>query len=71
MSRIEEERIKLFLSELYELSMKYRIGIGGCGCCGSPTLDDLTGSCNLGKIKYTKYEVDDQCDCLRLNEELL
>ena len=71
MSQIEKERVYCFLSELYTLSMKYRIGISGCGCCGSPALDDLTGSCNLGKIKYTEYSVDDLCENLQLNEELL
>lgn len=31
---------ELFLKELTELSKKYDIYIGGCGCCGSPYLDD-------------------------------
>jgi hypothetical protein len=25
-----------FLAELTELTLKYRIQVGGCGCCGSP-----------------------------------
>mgnify|MGYP001442366278 CR=1 FL=1 len=29
-----------FLFELRELTRKYGISIGGCGCCGSPWLDD-------------------------------
>ncbi len=60
-----------FLKELYALSIKYKIGIRGCGCCGSPFLSQLTGECNLGKIKYTKYTVDDSGDCLTLVEELV
>lgn len=28
-----------FLTELGELSKRYGIEIGGCGCCGSPYLD--------------------------------
>lgn len=28
-----------FLTELTELSNRYGIVIGGCGCCGSPYLD--------------------------------
>ena len=35
-----EEREKEFLKELTKLTHKYRISIGGCGCCGSPALDD-------------------------------
>jgi len=30
-----------FLNELSKLSEKYNIGIGGCGCCGSPFLYNL------------------------------
>lgn len=33
-----------FLTELGELSKKYGIIIGGCGCCGSPYLDYYEGS---------------------------
>jgi hypothetical protein len=29
-----------FLKDLAELSLKYGVSIGGCGCCGSPSLDD-------------------------------
>jgi hypothetical protein len=28
-----------FLSELTDLTLKYGVSIGGCGCCGSPWLD--------------------------------
>ena len=28
--------IEQFLEELAELSEKYNLAIGGCGCCGSP-----------------------------------
>ena len=31
-----------FLLELTELSRKYQLTIGGCGCCGSPFLEKLT-----------------------------
>jgi hypothetical protein len=33
--------INEFLVELAELSKKYGIVIGGCGCCGSPHLSSL------------------------------
>ena len=32
-----------FLTELGELSKRYGIVIGGCGCCGSPYLDYMDG----------------------------
>lgn len=30
-----------FLSELTELTRKYKIKIGGCGCCNSPFLEEI------------------------------
>lgn len=30
-----------FLKELEALTRKYKVAIGGCGCCGSPWLNDL------------------------------
>lgn len=33
-----EEAVKAFLEELSALTRKHRIEIGGCGCCGSPSL---------------------------------
>ena len=35
MNRLEE-----FLKELSELTRKYGLKIGGCGCCGSPWIYD-------------------------------
>lgn len=34
-------RLKFFLLELSELTNKYEIAIGGCGCCGSPYIIDF------------------------------
>lgn len=47
-----------FLQELTELSERYDIKIGGCGCCGSPFLMPLDRS------KGTHYKVDDEEDYL-------
>jgi len=38
-SDVETQRLS-FILELSELTRKYGIAIGGCGCCGSPWLDD-------------------------------
>lgn len=32
------DKKEIFLKELSELTKKYEIAIGGCGCCGSPYL---------------------------------
>jgi hypothetical protein len=37
---IDPEKRKKFLKELSALTRRYRIGIAGCGCCGSPFLCD-------------------------------
>lgn len=31
-----------FMEELTALSKKHQLTIGGCGCCGSPWLEDLS-----------------------------
>lgn len=33
-------KIELFLQDLAELTKKHGIKIDGCGCCGSPWLED-------------------------------
>ena len=32
---------KAFLLELKELTRRHRIAIVGCGCCGSPSLEEI------------------------------
>jgi hypothetical protein len=36
-----EDRKEAFVKELTNLSRKHGIYIGGCGCCGSPSLDAI------------------------------
>lgn len=38
MVEIDAVKRKKFLKELTALTRAYGIGIGGCGCCGSPWL---------------------------------
>jgi hypothetical protein len=35
-------RMDGFLQELNELTRRHKIKIGGCGCCGSPWLEDCS-----------------------------
>ncbi|MTI68589.1 MAG: hypothetical protein FH753_18565 [Firmicutes bacterium] len=37
---MNKHNIDEFLKELSQLSKKYDIYIGGCGCCGSPYIQD-------------------------------
>jgi len=41
MDKNNELEVEQFLNELTELTKKYGLAIGGCGCCGSPWLDNL------------------------------
>ena len=53
-------RIRMFLQELTALSDKYEIYIEGCGCCGSPWLNDLKSEKNYDNLNYGQdgYKVD-------------
>lgn len=55
-----KERLDKFLEELTELSNKYGFVIGGCGCCGSPWVDEVDGDLWADKLGFVdgKYEVD-------------
>ena len=49
MSKSKEEKSRdnkreKFINELTELSKKYGLKIGGCGCCGSPWVIEMTKS---------------------------
>lgn len=59
-----EEREQEFLKELTNLSHKYKILIGGCGCCGSPYLADFEGEEKLNAripdpFKYSGIRFED------------
>ena len=55
------DRLEEFLKELAQLTQKYGLAIKGCGCCGSPWIDDFKGEIDaedLGYCKETqKYDV--------------
>lgn len=52
-----------FLKELDNLSRKYKIAIGGCGCCGSPYL------CNLeDNIEHSGYIYEKHIDWITTDE---
>lgn len=55
-----------FLKELSELSKKYNIYIGGCGCCGSPYLYKKSGQIIHAMLEFSKqvggYVVSDPDD---------
>jgi hypothetical protein len=41
-----------FLEELSELTRKYGITIGGCGCCGSPWLMEMEDGETDSEYRY-------------------
>lgn len=48
--------MEAFLKELTELSAKYRLTIGGCGCCSSPWVEAMLPKEEGGKYILTKYD---------------
>lgn len=54
----KEDRVRKFLKELSELSLKYKITIGGCGCCGSPWINTNENLKNGGKYKVSSEDVN-------------
>lgn len=58
------KRLDLFLKELTELTQKYGLEIGGCGCCGSPWVLEIESGVYAYDLYYNKihknYEVEEQ-----------
>ena len=49
-----ELREKQFLEELRLLTLKYRLRIWGCGCCGTPALLELEKEEETGHYIYER-----------------
>lgn len=49
---VNAERLRSFLQELTALSDKYEIYIGGCGCCGSPWINDIPAGKYYDNLSY-------------------
>ena len=47
-----DKRLEDFLKELTELSKKYGLYIGGCGCCGSPWIRDTKGWLDTDSLSF-------------------
>ena len=58
------KRLDLFLKELTELTQKYGLEIGGCGCCGSPWVLEIESGVYAYDLYYNKihkkYYVEEQ-----------
>ena len=58
--KTSKRSVEGFLEELFALSIKYNIEIKGCGCCGSPYLEEIE---KKSPIRYTVLEDN---DCLEM-----
>ena len=50
------ENLEMFMKELAELTDKYGLSIGGCGCCGSPWIRDTKGTVVADDLYYDRHE---------------
>lgn len=63
--------VENFLKELDNLTLKYGITIGGCGCCGSPYLLDINGNTEINGLQHDELTwVDDHYELKNVYETL-
>lgn len=48
-----EDTLK-FLKEYQELCQKYKMGLRGCGCCGSPYLWNADRTIDIDDVNYNE-----------------
>lgn len=65
------ERLENFLKELAELTKKYNIAIGGCGCCGSPYIDDFQEEFLADNLCFDKKKQIYTLDRIIKNDEVM
>lgn len=53
-----EREVKNFLEEYEKLCQKYKMGLVGCGCCGSPQLVDEKGFTIYDNVNYEYNETN-------------
>jgi hypothetical protein len=56
------DEFKDFLKELSQLTQKYRIVIGGCGCCGSPYIYDMSTDVGFDCLSYNYEQQQYECE---------
>ena len=64
------ERLENFLKELAKLTKKYNIAIRGCGCCGSPYIDDFQKEFDGEDLYFDKEKQIYKLDNITKNDEV-
>ena len=64
------ERLENFLKELAELTKKYNIAIRGCGCCGSPYIDDFQKEFDGDDLCFDEEKQIYELDNITKNDEV-
>lgn len=54
---LNEEQVKEFLKELSKLTRRYKIKIGGCGCCGSPHLTQFDKTDGRYEVAASQFDM--------------